>query len=430
MIQLLTIGLFIILCLAGIKSPTWALILATTMFAFEQALQASSSLFLSNPALANEITGVICLIMATRLVMRDRTKLNGVISIIYVCTLIIYFWSAISLAWSPARDVASEIILKGIPYLILFIFIAPILIVKIDLLDSFFTIYLYVGTLICILLILNPELTYYNNRISLDLGVGTRTNVLALGGIGGEIIILAALIRIGHPQWLLNITRIVAIPSGAILALQSGSRGQILFSIILSVLFYPVSKKINNLMSFVATIASIIFFIPIIYLITGLFLSEGILSRWDSGNLDEGVGVRILNILELFNVWVQSPISWFLGLGFNAFSSVIPDGSRQGYSHNMTIDILTELGLLIFVVYLIMLYNCFVCSVWLFKKYQYFPKIRMSISIVIVMMLYNLLIANKQNNLWGNQLFFFYSILLFRCRYWTIHNDDLDDNSL
>jgi len=431
MIELLTIVLFIFVCLRGIMNPIWALVLVISMFGFEQALQASSSIFISNPALVNQITGLICLISATSLIVRDRTILNGAISTTYICTIIIYAWSALSVAWSPAYDVAQEIILKGIPYFILFIIISPILIDEIDSLGTFFMVFFYIATLICILLILNPQLTFYRNRISLDLGASGHSNVLALGGIGGEIIILAALIRTGHSLWLLNITRVLALVSGALLALQSGSRGQLLSSIILSIIFYPISKQIKNVKSFGGTIAGFIVFIPIIYLIATKFLSVDSLSRWDSNNLDEGVSARLFNIFDLLNAWIKSPLSWVFGLGFNAFSSVTPAGAREGYSHNMTVDILTESGLLIFVVYIILLYKCFTCSVWLFKKYQDFPKQRTIVSVLIAMTLYNFLIVNKQGNLWGNQLFFLYAILLFRLRNRTsYYKDELDENLL
>ena len=424
MIQVLTIGLFCIACVFALSSSKWALALAVTMFTFEQALQAASPIFIERSTLCNLIVATVIGLSIVREMFSNKTIFLGFIDPSIVCTFIIYFWSALTLSWTPA-NAAFEIVVWGIPYFLLFLCAAPFLLIDIESAGSFMRSILYLGVLVLVVLIINPEFTFMSGRLGIQLSGVSRSNPLAIGELGGTLIIVASLLRIGPTQWLLNLARLVAFGLGALISLQSGSRGQLAFAVILAVLFFPVSKQIKSFKNFIGTIVGVGVIFPAIYFLATKFMYTDVLNRWNAEDLAGGTGVRILNIIDLLLAWVQSPFAWFVGLGFNAFSAVTSAGSREGYSHNMSIDILTELGIPMFVLYLVIIYISIRHSLWLFQRFKEQPLERASISVLLALFVYQLLLVNKQANLWGNQMFFFYVILLARLHKRTVVSDEI-----
>ena len=429
MIQVLTIGLFCLACVVALGSANWALALAVTMFTFEQALQASSLIFIERSALCNLMVATVIGLSFVRLMFSNKNVFLGFMNPSLVCTFIIYFWSAFTLVWTPA-NAALEIVVGGIPYFLLFLCLAPFLLIDIQSVGSFTRSILYLGGLVLVVLVINPEFTFISGRLGIQLMGVSRSNPLAIGELGGTLIIVATLLRIGPIQWLFNLARLVAFVLGAFIALQSGSRGQLAFAVILAVLFFPVSKQIKSFTNFIATIVGAGVILPAIYFLAIKFMYADVLNRWGAEDLAGGTGVRILNITDLLLVWVQSPLAWIIGLGFNAFSAVTSAGSMEKYSHNMSIDILTELGIPMFIVYILIIYISSRHSLWLFQRFKGQPQERASVSVLLALFVYQLLLVNKQSNLWQNQMFFFYAILLARLHIRTVVSDEIEKDDI
>jgi hypothetical protein len=423
MIQILTISLFGAMCLAGLFSSSWALALAVLMFAFEQSLQASSDIFRANLWLTNVAIALVVGASAFRVVSTQRLPFFAYATPIWIGTCVIYMWSAATLIWTPSAEKAWEIISWGIPYFLVFVVATPILLRGIDSVGAYSRALLYGGTLIVLLLVINPEFTNMGGRFGFQIEGKVRSSPLAIGELGGTLIIVASLLRQGPNQALLNIARAAAFIMGAMLALQSGSRGQLLFAVVVALTFYPISKKLKSLPAFVGTVLGLAVIIPAVYFVAqAVLLSEGT-ARWDAAKIDEGVQIRFANSLDLLGAFVTNPAAWLFGLGANAFSSISATTAGEGYVHNICVETVSELGLPMFVVFAVLVASTAQTSFRLFKRFADHPMERASLSVLLALAAYQFLLVNKQGNLWSNYMVFVYMIFIAKLNVLTQTDD-------
>jgi hypothetical protein len=88
--------------------------------------------------------------------------------------------------------------------------------------------------------------------------------------------------------------------------------------------------------------------------------------------------------------------------------------------------VLAEEGLPMFVLMLLIFFRTFRDGLWLFRRFAEQPVERASVSALIALALYFFLIANKQNNLWGQGPLFLYCCMIARIRARTAEADALD----
>lgn len=423
MISLLSIALFGLIVVGATLSSIWAITLIALMFPLEQSLQASSGFFVSNVTLVNLITGLCTIAALTWIIFRRPDELRNTITFALVATFTLYTWSALSLTWSPSQKLGPQFVRGGVPYILLFVVMAPILIRDIERLGAFMRLTLYLGTALVTLMVFNPNLTYVSGRVGVQIEGSVRTNPLAIGELGGSLILLAILLRQGPVQWLMNLVRIVAFASGGLLALQSGSRGQLFFAIVLGLFLIPVSKQVKNIFQFIGTLVLALVSVPVILWLAQNFLSADVLYRWSGRDVEGGIAVRIQNWLDLLAVWARSPAQWLQGLGFNAFSVVTTAGSKEEYPHNIFVEVFAEEGLLMFSLLVLLTLQSYRNGLWLFRRFVAQPVERASVSALIGLTAYYFLIANKQANLWGNGMMFMFFCIIARIRLRTEAGD-------
>lgn len=426
MVAILTIAYFMLLALGALLSSTWAATLVALMFALEQGLQASSGFFISNVQFVNVFVGAVTGVAIGTMLLRRPDELRNTLLFPLIGTLVLYLWSAVSLAWSPSTLHGPPYVRGGIPYIILFVVLAPLLVPNVDRLGSMLRMMLYLGTVLVALLVVNPNLTFYSGRLGLQIEGSVRSNPLAIGELGGCLILLATLLREGPKQWLMNAARATAFLIGGLLALQSGSRGQLIFSVGLALILLPLSKRIKNVFQFIATLVLVVLVVPLLLWVAQTFLYADVLGRWDTEQLSGGFTVRLMNDLDLLAVWAGNPVAWIAGLGFNAFAVVTTAGAKEHYPHNILVEVLAEEGLPMFVLMLLIFFRTFRDGLWLFRRFAEQPVERASVSALIALALYFFLIANKQNNLWGQGPLFLYCCMIARIRARTAEADALD----
>jgi hypothetical protein len=415
-----------VLALGALLSSTWAATLVALMFALEQGLQASSGFFISNVQFVNVFVGLVTAVSIGTIALRRPDELRNTVLFPLVGTLALYLWSGISMAWSPSTLYGPQYVRGGIPYIILFVVLAPLLVPNVERLGAMLRLMLYLGTALVLLLVVNPNLTFYSGRLGLQIEGSVRSNPLAIGELGGCLILLATLLREGPKQWLMNGARALAFLIGGLLALQSGSRGQLIFAVGLALILLPVSKRIQNVFQFVATLVLVVLVVPLLVWLAQTFLYADVLGRWDTQQLSGGFAVRVLNDLDLLSVWASNPVAWLTGLGFNAFAAVTTAGAKEHYPHNIFVEVLAEEGLPMFVLMLLVFFRTFRDSLWLFRRFSEQPVERASISALIALALYFFLIANKQNNLWGQGPLFLYCCMIGRIRARTAEADAME----
>jgi O-antigen ligase len=415
MLQAIAYPIFFAACVMGVLRPTWALALVLAMYAAEQLVQASAGIFLSFPPLANYMVAVVAGIAAVRSLLSTPNPLHGYLSREQVLTGVIFGWSALTLLWTPASENAGDMIWKGLPYFILFILLAPLLTADSRALRRAWWALLIIGVPVAIGLMANPEVRSAGGRLGVALSATVRTNPLAVGDLGGMLVIVGVLLRSSDRAGISLVIRVLAIVLGLALALMSGSRGQLIFALLVSIAMVPIARKVRSIGSFFASTAIIGIVVGLVFLIAPLVLDRFGAQRWDADRIEEGALARLNNIAVLVQAQAENPLSFIVGLGFNAFTAYSPE-AEQPYSHNVPLDILSELGLPAFVAFAALLYAGLRDSQWLHRRFVHDPEARSSFAILFGLTLFFLMVSLKQGHLWSNGMLFMALAMIGRLR--------------
>lgn len=415
MLQAIAYPVFLIGCLLGVVRPSWALALIVTMYAAEQLVQAAGGIFLSISPLANFMVAGVGGIAALRLAISSDRPFLGYFNAQWFGTLALFAWSMISLAWTPSYSTAFDLTNKGLPYFVLFILIAPILVRDADDVRRTLWAILVFGVPVAVGLIANPEVRSSSGRLGVALSATARTSPLAIGDHGGVLIIIAALFLPRDRSGASTLLRAGGLLLGLALALMSGSRGQVLFAVLISMLLFPLARSIRNLKGFLATALGILTIGAAVYFIAPIALDRFGAQRWDVGKLEEGATVRLQNAMVLVEAQAERPVTYLTGLGFNAFSAYTPSATEP-YSHNVALDIFSELGLAAFALYASIIWRAVSDCRRLMAMFANDPLHRSAIAAAIGLALFFLLLSLKQGNLWATGPLFMMLIVLRRLR--------------
>ena len=210
-----------------------------------------------------------------------------------------------------------------------------------------------------------------------------------------------------------TLVRIIGIISGTILAVKSGSRGQILFSIITIGIVYPISKPLKDIKNYIFVFLGLLFILLLVTTLSGFIAESGsydMQKRWIEGGTDSGVGIRMANITFLLETYITSPAYWVQGLGFYSFAVLNP--LNEPYTHAIIVDMIGEQGLIGAILFSGFIFFLAKSCYRFFQLVQYNAKLRENFSSIFAMLFYEILLANKQGNISGAFAFFGFSILI------------------
>ena len=417
MIGALTLTIFAALVLMGLTRPAWALALLILFFALEVSLQASVGPFRAFPPLANFfLAGVLGCSLGISLLSQQR-PFAGTLTPVLGIIVLIYIWSIVSLAWTPAvpnaHNHGSNIMREEWPYVILVVMIAPMLVDGLAVWDSSRQIILFFGSMVVVTVMVNPEFTIKLGRIGVMLDGINRTSPLAIGQMGGALAIVGGLYRgriAGRASALLGLGGFLM---GLLLALYSGSRGQAIFSLLCMLALFPVSRQLKSVGAFLGNSLALIIAVVLAYIAFTFVTGGSDVDRWRSDRLEDAGGIRLQNIWILFSAFLNNPTAWLLGLGFNAFSTLGND-LGQGYSHCTFVDVLCEEGLPCFIGLLVMCGMVVRAGRRLFLRFQHSPSQRSALATLLALTLYQFLLCNKEGNLWAAVNFFMLCCIVTR----------------
>jgi len=415
MFEILSLILLFVACLLAMTREGWALALITAMFAFEQVLQASLPIFTQIPALGNIIIGTAAVAAAFRIVQVTPRPFEGYFTQAWICCVAICCVAALSLLWTPSFGTAWALTRWGLPYFVLFILVGPILITDRESVSKFLTAFVLLGTAITFLIVLNPQFTLFRGRLGINLDALVRSNPLAMGELAGCVMIVGALWRGTRGTAAFVVIRVIAVIAGAVLCFQSGSRGQIIFAVLITVALYPVAVRLKSVGVFLGSAIALLSVSSVLYWIVPQLLGFQEASRWDAGSLEGGVSVRFQNVLDIMTVFAVSPVAWMLGLGSNAFAG-ITTASSEPYSHVLFVDVLAEQGIPAFLILSWFLWVVLRDFRWLLREFRDSPRDRSSLASLFALFIYELLLVNKQGYLWASMVFFLLGVVIVRMR--------------
>jgi hypothetical protein len=406
----------------ALLSPAAAMVALMLMLLIELVLQGSFQVFRSVPALANLLIAGIAAFSATMLVARTNRPLAGYFNRVSVPVFVIFAWSWISLLWTPAeslpagRDTSatgSYIIIEALPYFFVYVLMAPVLIRTLTDWERVCRFMLWLGPLVALAIVLNPEFAIKQGRLGTSIDGSLRTSPLAMSQAGGMIAIFGALSHSGSGNRLALLARIASFGAGTAVVLLSGTRGQAIFEFVAIIAAIPVAKPLKSLKAFVSIgVGALVMALGVFWLFD-FALSQTDSDRWTANAIASGTAVRLANIEELVRAFLSSPTAPIIGLGSNAFSAI--SGSvGEGYSHNLFIDLLCEQGLPMLFLFVFACFNAFQSGRGLMQYNSADLSKRSALGILLAMELFSLLIAGKEGNLWSSWNVFLFLMIAAR----------------
>jgi hypothetical protein len=210
--------------------------------------------------------------------------------------------------------------------------------------------------------------------------------------------------------------RVAAVLAGTAVAIQAGSRGQFFYALIVAVPFLPLAAPVKSARNLILALVAVVFVGLVASFLLDTLLSGFAAKRFSLDEMLYGTSsssTRIENVLSLGRAWAQSPTAWIFGLGYYAFNGLFADAGSI-YSHVLFADVIFEMGLpgVAFMSWFV--YFTVRDSFRLYRLAADFPLERAACTVVIALFAYQLLLVNKQGNLWGSMYFFLMGILISR----------------
>jgi len=305
------------------------------------------------------------------------------------------------------------IITEALPYFLVFVVAAPLLMTSVASWRKTCTVLLWVGPIIAATVVFNPELAIRGGRLGTTLEGAARSSPLALAQAGGVIAIVGALAVTPPGFKAAALLRWAAFVGGVAVTLLSGTRGQAVFAALCIVLCFPISRPLLNPRTLVSVVLSGAVMVVVASVIFDFAMTQTDNDRWKAGAVASGTNVRLFNALELLEAFAANPSAWVFGLGFNAFSAICGD-PREGYSHNLYVDILCELGAPMLLLFIGVLFGCFRRARRLIKARGHDPADRAAVATLIALAMYSLMIAGKEGNLWASFSVYMYLAIIAR----------------
>jgi len=353
--------LFIVLAISSLwfsyKKPSIAFALMLCTFSIEQWFQSKDVFFLSHGSLINFTIGFI-IIVSLLLRLFNNFRYQEMFTQTSWFVFALYIYTSASVLWSPVSDIAIDNFLHAIPYIVLSVLISPLLISnKEDAYDAGKYLVIF-GSIIVVCLLFFADWGY--RRILMAGLVGdARANPLAIANMAGYVLFASILFNFKKEFKYWNVLKWLVVLLCLGIAVKTGSRGQFLLMIFLSMFLLPLSRPINQLKKILPVMFGFLVILVGSYWAMDTFTSDYNQvenARWDADRMGDDVAGRFDAASNLINTWYDSPANVLFGLG----SSASYDPAIAGfYTHIVPLEILGELGIIGFTLFLFILYMVF-----------------------------------------------------------------------
>lgn len=393
--NVLSVLLIAVLITLTLVRPAHAVTLWIFMFPLEQVLQANGVAPAGSSF--NVLCASIALFCAARNVAQGRASIRHLANPVSVTLAALLLLALMSVAWSAMPEHATEQVRWNAPYIGVTILLIPLCVPRLEDLARIRTAIVLLGCILGAAILTSSQFTFYAARANLDFGSGERGNPLAVAEAGGTMVICAILARAaGSSRWSTPL-RLLSGVLGIGLCLASGSRGQLIAAVIAAAAVIPVAYPLRNMRSFVALVAAGIGLMLILYWGVAFFVTSDNERRWSLDSLITGSMDRVDFVTRYFEVWARHPSAWIFGLGTLSFGLYVSIGF---FVENLTVEVLVELGLVGFAIYLALIWIAIRDIVQLLRRESDDPERRTNIALLTAMVIYYFVIASKSFNVW------------------------------
>jgi len=390
--------------LLSFSRPGVAIGLLMCIFGIESLLQSQAGFFVDNGRYVNFGIGAVVAIAAIGCVLRNPKSLSQVSTAQWL-VYVLFVYAFTSLMWTLAPDRSTSWV-KSLPYCGTYLLLAPLLTRQKNALADGLRWALLIGVPVLLLMAFYCEWGHrgliLSKPILTDLGIDRETQPLATASLGASLAIIALVAHFKKAVgfWL----RFLIFALGLYISFKTEARGQVLAVIGVSAIIYPISNRATSIKGAVKT--------SIGFAVVGLttyFLFQSLeLVRFDGARLENAIEGRRSLTNGLLDYWASN-IGAFTIMGFGASSSWRVIGA---YPHNLPIEILFELGLIGFGIFISIVVVCTRNGLQVLSRLEGEPQLRSQI--VALIGIIGLLLAEslKSGTLYNWQSLFFFLVCL------------------
>jgi hypothetical protein len=407
MVIAIYLGIMAAILVGTLARPVTALVLAACMFALEQWSQASSGWFASRPILTNVVAGSLVLLGVVRTLLRGSIR-PGLYPRVGWLILLLFFYAYCSTLWSPSFERGADAWQTAFPYIGTIVFLAPLLVWRVEDIRVFCVRMLWLGALLCVLLLFTVRWELRQVVIAADpYGRLTGGNPLAVAQIAGSVAFLALFLRFPKAPVLWPLAKWSILAVTLVLIVRSGSRGQLLGALGVIIVFWGIAHRPRNLLRTCAVLFSLGLILMVVKWSLDWFWAEDV--RFKQQALAYAAAGRLEMAGTVLKHWAASPGTLLFGLGNSA--SYDP-GILGGYAHIVPMEILGEEGVVGFFLYSLILAGTIGAGARSYRMVRDDAPLRSLFACLGALWLFAFFLSLKQGNLLGSNEFFLYSILL------------------
>lgn len=400
--QIVGAAFFVLIAILGLMSlrkPHYAAGIVILMFSLEQVLQSFVPLLASHTWVTNVAIGLIALGAVMARFARNEPLFEGYFNPVFLLIVGIYIYQVVSMVWSPGVETATANFRKNIPYLVLYIFMLPMLVRNIDEFAATARFIMVFGLIVVLMILLNPSAGFTGARFRVDVGVTSEVyaNPLATAGTGGIVALTAVLAHFPKKSYLLLGLRIAAFGAGMAMAILSGSRGQAFGAALVIILFYPLARRIADPKQFFIVTGGFLAVVASVYFAFSLFLVSENEGRFTDG-VSDSLSERWDRVILMLETYINAPQSWLTGIGPGGYNYL----TGSAYTHNVPIEVFVELGLIGLTLFSTALLLIFFTWRKMFRAVAWNPPMRSAAAILAGYFFYNFLLSCKQGSIIGS----------------------------
>jgi hypothetical protein len=417
----LSVALLGILMLVALVRTRWAIVLVFAYSGIEQLIESFSVFFASKSSLINIAVGVVSLLTVVRLFVFGERPFRGAFNPVSMLVFALYGLAFFGLLYSMMPAAATYFLKTGFPYYALFLVLVPAMITRTTTMNDVAIMMLVVGCAVMIAILISPRTIFYGSRMFIDLSYSriesdSRGNPLAIGELGGTVVIFATLMRAPRVGSVIALFRTGAVVLGLAICFLAAVRGQLVFSVFFSVLLFPLANRVRDVKQFLIRSGFAGAACGVVLIVYKLFLSGSeSADRFSAAGIIGGLEARMYFLTQSFSAYASNPGSYLQGLGTGSFNAVVRhEGDGFLYPHNLFIDVLMHQGLLGFGL-LMLIFGLTARSAWvLFQRARHGLVDRNAVSIAIALCGYQTMISMKQGTFMLYPLPFYMFLVLVK----------------
>lgn len=400
-----SIALLALLLLVAVVRTRWAIVAVMAFPAIEQLIESFSTFFARRTWVINVAVGLVAIASLTRLFVMGDRPFRGYFNATTVLTGLLFVLAVFGVFYSMMPEAGRYFISSGFPYYVLFLVIFPGLVTRTSTFSDISLLMLFVGCAVMLAIAVSPRTLYYGARMYIDLSYSRgsseeRGNPLAIGELGGMVVIFAALMASNRAGWLMGLIRAGAFVLGIAICFVTSVRGQLIFALFFSVVFFPLANRVRDVRQFMLRAGVVGVTLIAVYAVFKIMLagSESA-ARFSGESIMQGIESRSYYLTESMKAYFENPANLIQGLGTGSFNAVVNHGNEGFlYPHNVIVEVLTHHGLIGFGV-LTLIFVLTGRSSWvLFQRARAGLVDGNSVAIVLALSAYFTMIAMKQGS--------------------------------